>query len=127
MKIVKKIHVALLSLVAIAAIGTSVGTPAYAINVFGGCSGSNASSSVCSASKTDSVTPLFQKIISLLLYIIGIISILMIVIGGIKYVTSNGDSNNISSAKNTVQYAVVGLIVAVLGQAIVLFVVNWLK
>ena len=124
MKIMKKIHIALLSLVAIAAIGTSVGTPAYAINVFGGCSGDNASSSVCSASKKDSVTPLFQKIISLLLYIIGIISILMIVIGGIKYVTSNGDSNSIKSAKDTIMYAVIGLIVAIMAYAIVHWVVS---
>jgi hypothetical protein len=48
----------------------------------------------------------------------------MIVIGGIRYTTSNGDSAGITSAKNTILYAVVGLIVALLAYAIVNFVLT---
>ncbi len=49
---------------------------------------------------------------------------IMIVIGGIKYTTSNGDSSSVTSAKNTILYAVVGLIVAMMAYAIVNYVVG---
>ena len=48
----------------------------------------------------------------------------MIIIGGIKYVTSNGDSSGVTSAKNTILYAVVGLVVAVMAYTIVNFVLT---
>jgi len=96
-----------------------------ALNVYGACDG-NSSDAVCQA-KSDQVTPIFQKIISLLMYAIGAVSVIMIIVGGIKFATSNGDANSIQSAKTTILYSVAGLVVAILGQAIILFVVNWLK
>ena len=48
----------------------------------------------------------------------------MIIIGGLRYITSGGDSGNVTGAKNTILYAVVGLIVVALAQVIVRFVVN---
>lgn len=99
-----------------------VAAPAGAIDLFPKCSGSNAGTSVCQASSTDNANSMVANIISVMLYGIGIGAVIMIVVGGFKYVTSNGDSNNIQSAKNTILYAVIGLVVAILGQAIVLFV-----
>ena len=64
-----------------------------------------------------------KNVINVLLFIIGVISVIMIIIGGIRYVLSNGDSSQITSAKNTVLYAVIGLVVALLAYAIVNFVV----
>lgn len=64
-----------------------------------------------------------QQVINVLLFIIGAIAVIMIIIGGIKYVLSNGDSSQITSAKNTIMYAVIGLVVALLAYAIVNFVV----
>ena len=64
-----------------------------------------------------------QQVINVLLFIIGAVAVIMIIIGGIKYVLSNGDSSQITSAKNTIMYAVIGLIVALLAYAIVNFVV----
>lgn len=61
--------------------------------------------------------------IDMLLFIIGAISVIVIIIGGIKYVVSNGDSGAIQSAKNTIMYAVIGLIVAILSYSIINFVV----
>ena len=52
------------------------------------------------------------------------ISVIMIIIGGIKYVTSQGESAAVGSAKNTILYAVIGLIVAILASTIVAFVTN---
>lgn len=56
--------------------------------------------------------------------IVGVISVIMIIIGGLKYITSAGDSSNITSAKNTILYAVIGLVIVVLAQAIVLYVLD---
>lgn len=52
------------------------------------------------------------------------LSVLFIVIGGLKYVLSNGDSGAVSSAKNTILYAIIGLVVTMSGFAIVNFVVG---
>ena len=64
------------------------------------------------------------RVINLLLFIIGAVAVIMIIIGGIKYVTSNGDQGSVQSAKNTIMYAVIGLIVAIIAYAIVNFVVT---
>lgn len=64
------------------------------------------------------------QVTNILLFIIGTIAVIMVILGGIRYTLSNGDSSQISSAKNTVLYAVIGLIVALLAFAIVNFVVT---
>ncbi|MDO4773870.1 MAG: hypothetical protein Q4A37_01965 [Candidatus Saccharibacteria bacterium] len=70
---------------------------------------------------------LIAKIVNVLLFVIGIISVIMIIIGGIRYATSNGDANSVTGAKNTILYAVVGLVVAIFAYAIVNFVVTQIK
>ena len=65
---------------------------------------------------------LIKKVVNLLLWAIGIISVIMIIIGGIRYATSNGDSNQVTAAKNTIMYAVIGLVIAIFAYAIVKFV-----
>lgn len=66
----------------------------------------------------------FQTITNVLLYIIGAISVIMLIIGGIRYVVSGGDSAAVTSAKNTILYAVVGIVVAILAYALVNFVIS---
>jgi len=63
-------------------------------------------------------------IVDVLLFVIGVAAVIMIIIGGLKYVTSNGDSAGVTSAKNTILYSVVGIIVALLAYAIVKFVLG---
>lgn len=63
-----------------------------------------------------------KDIVNIILYILGAIAVIMIVIGGIKYTTSNGDSSSVKSAKDTILYSVVGLVVAIMAYAIVNFV-----
>ncbi|MBI2798402.1 hypothetical protein HYX70_03880 [Candidatus Saccharibacteria bacterium] len=60
-----------------------------------------------------------------LLIIIGAAAVIMIVIGGLKYVLSQGDENGLRSAKDTIIYAVVGLVVALLAFVIVNFVLSF--
>lgn len=66
---------------------------------------------------------LVKNIINLLLMAIGIVSVIMLIIGGFKYTTSNGDANQVTSAKNTIMYSIIGLVVAIFAFAIVNFVV----
>lgn len=66
----------------------------------------------------------FRTITNVLLFIIGAISVIMLIIGGIRYVVSGGDSSAVTSAKNTILYAIVGIIVALLAYALVNFVLN---
>jgi hypothetical protein len=67
---------------------------------------------------------MFSQISNVLLYIIGAVAVIMIVIGGLRYVISGGDSNQITAAKNTILYAVIGLIVAMLAYAVIGFVLD---
>ena len=67
---------------------------------------------------------LVKNIVNIILWVVGIMSVIMMVWGGIKYTTSAGDSNKVSSAKNTIIYAVIGLIVSIMAYAIVNFVIN---
>lgn len=64
---------------------------------------------------------IFTTIVNILLFIIGAVSVIMLIIGGIKYTVSGGDSTAITSAKNTILYAIIGLVVAFLAFA----AVNW--
>lgn len=72
----------------------------------------------------DKLNSLVANIVNILSVIVGIIAVIMIIIGGLKYITSSGDSGNVQSAKNTILYAVVGLIIVALAQVIVRFVLN---
>ncbi|MBM3210515.1 hypothetical protein FJZ39_04220 [Candidatus Saccharibacteria bacterium] len=65
-----------------------------------------------------------QQIINILLFIIGIISVIMLIIGGLRYVVSGGKSDQVTAAKNTILYAIIGLVVAIFAYAIVRFVVE---
>ena len=65
-----------------------------------------------------------KTIVNVLLFVLGAIAVIMIIIGGIRYTTSNGDASSIKGAKDTILYAVVGLVVAILAYAIVNFVLT---
>lgn len=66
----------------------------------------------------------FNKITSTVLYAVGIVSVIMLIYGGLRYVMSGGDSKKVTDAKNTILYAIIGLIIAVLSYAIVHFVLQ---
>lgn len=56
--------------------------------------------------------------------IAGALSLIFIIIGGLKYTLSNGDSNQINSAKNTILYSIIGLVISLSVFVIVNFVVS---
>lgn len=57
-------------------------------------------------------------------WLLAAISVIMIVVGGIRYITSQGNQQQLQSAKNTILYAVIGLVVAIAARAIVQLVVD---
>ena len=69
-------------------------------------------------------TGVFKTITNVLLYVLGAISVIMIIIGGLRYVVSGGNSTNVTAAKNTILYAIVGVIIAILSYAIINFVLG---
>jgi hypothetical protein len=73
---------------------------------------------------TVTVESALKTVVNVLLFVIGAVSVIMIVIGGIKYTTSNGDSSAVTSAKNTILYSVVGLVIALMAYAIINFVLE---
>ena len=71
-----------------------------------------------------SVGDIVSTVVKVLLFIIGAVSVIMIILGGIRYTISQGDSSAVTAAKNTILYAVIGLLVAIFAYAIVSFVVD---
>jgi len=85
------------------------------------CNGAASNDSEVCANKNQDANALIKTLINTLLYIIGALSVVMIIFAGISYTTSAGDAGKVTRAKNTLLYAIVGLVIAFLAYAIV----NW--
>ncbi len=70
------------------------------------------------------VNSLSKTIISTMLFIVGILAVVMIIYSGIRYITAHGDKSQVESAKNTLIYSIVGLVVAIVAYAVVSFVIS---
>lgn len=131
---IKKIKIFLATLVMPLAIGAPLAMPSIAsaqttdTTISDGlCGGSNFSVSGGTCDKTASETKLnttLKLVIDIFSLVVGVISVIMIIVGGLKYITSAGDSGNVTSAKNTILYAVIGLVVVALAQFIVRYVLS---
>jgi type IV secretion system pilin len=87
-------------------------------------SGNSTSSNACTSDGTGGLNDLLKTVLNILSLIVGIAAVIMIIVGGFRYVTSGGDSSGTASAKNTIIYAIVGLVIAVLAQVLVQFVLD---
>lgn len=83
------------------------------------CQG-NGNNAICQ-NKGEDANTLIKTLVNTLLFIVGTLSVIMIIYGGIRYATSAGNAAAVTGAKNTIIYAVVGLVVSFLAFA----VVNW--
>lgn len=124
-EIITKSNLALI-LACIALLGvlvlTTSSVQAAPVDVLQSCSG-NPEGRVCQGGG-NTVFEIIKGIINLLITIAGIISVIMIIVGGIKYTTSGGDAKAISSGKDTLVYAVIGLVISIMAYAIVNFVLS---
>lgn len=120
----KKISIIIATMFIGLMVGISLAPAAEAINVLDtACQSANGANEVCK-NKGDDLNTTIKDVINMLLYGVGIISVIAIIIGGIYYTMSTGDQGKIKTAKDTILYAVIGLIVAILAFAIVNFVVE---
>ncbi len=75
-------------------------------------------------SSANKVNKTVGTVINIFSWIVGVAAVIMIIVGGFRYITSSGDSGNVSAAKNTILYAIIGLVVVAMAQIIVQFVLN---
>jgi hypothetical protein len=123
MKRTKFINLSALSVLAIALL--SIATSPISMAFTGTMSdGAESARGVDQAATLFGATGIFTTISNVMLFIVGAISVIMVIIGGLRYVISGGNSSNITAAKNTILYAIVGLIIAIMAYAIINFVLE---
>jgi hypothetical protein len=88
----------------------------FKLDTSGGCASTSGG--------TAKIQNIVTDVVNIFSIIVGIVAVIMIIVGGFKYITSGGDSGNITSAKNTIVYAVIGLVIVALAQFFVQFVLN---
>lgn len=119
----------LLTIFALVVAFAGVAAPVHAaVNVIKNPSGDQADAAkVVNNDGNKTFQQTMKQVISTLFVVLGMIAVIMIIIGGIRYATANGDQGAITSAKNTILYSVVGLVVAIMAFAIVNFVISAFK
>ena len=76
------------------------------------------------AESEEGVNNLIATVINIFSVIVGIVAVIMIIYGGFRYITSGGDSSKITDARNTILYAIVGLIIVAFAQFVVKFILS---
>lgn len=111
-------------------LGGALALPATAgaIDVINGsaCSGGGASNPLCTSKDTaqNDLNSQIRNVTNVIMFLLGAVSVIVIIIGGMMYVVSAGDPGRAKKAKDTILYAVVGLVIALFAGAIVNFVVR---
>ena len=77
---------------------------------------------VSSASSGADLPSIASTVVNTMLFIVGILAVVMIIFSGIRYITAHGDKGQVESAKNTLIYSIVGLVIAIVAYAIVSWV-----
>src|SRR5581483_7242409 len=78
----------------------------------------------CSTQPTTTLSDTIDNIVNILSGLVGVIAVIMVIVGGFRYITSAGDTNRLAGAKNTIIYALVGIIIVALDQTLVHFVIH---
>ncbi len=101
-------------------------SPAYADNIADQyLTGENSvNPGIPGQTEDDSLMSIIKNIINAVIGLVGVAAVLMMIIGGVSFITSQGDANKVTKARNTILYGVVGLIIALLSFAIVNFVLG---
>jgi hypothetical protein len=90
----------------------------------GACNAAGTTTTCDPSSASGSLTQTIKDVIQILSVIAGAAAVVMIVVGGFRYVTSSGNAEATKSARNTIVYALVGLVIIALAQIIVHFTLN---
>ena len=124
----KSIKTVVVGLLAVSALLLGVGfaQPAFASDISNGAAAAqgNNNTTCLFSGQAGCTTGVFTTIVNTALFIIGALSVVMLIFGGIRYTISMGDAKNVTAAKNTIMYAIIGIVVAMLAFAIVNFVIG---
>lgn len=108
--------------------GVNAATNSNGSPTTGGIGGSSGSGQSIDCSSTgvnnDSIKSLAAKITNIFSIIVGAASVIMIIYGGFRYIISGGESGRVGAAKNSLIYAIVGLVIVALAQLIIHFVLS---
>ena len=118
-KLLLSVAAAVLTVVGMSNIATL--SPAYAADATGNA---NAYFDKITDKNDDNLMETIKLIINVIIGLVGMVAVVMMIMGGISFVTSQGDTAKVTKARNTILYGVVGLIVALLAFAIVNFVLS---
>lgn len=141
MKSIKNLTIAFFAAFVVAtAVPVVAPTPAYAVDLKSGIDASRPTEDkkdaqgnveigpdgkpVQTAATPGSLILSFRTISNILIFLVGAVSVLALIYGGFLYVTSTGEAKRVESAKSTILYAIVGIVVAIMAYAIVFFVTN---
>ena len=78
----------------------------------------------CSPEPPSTLDSIIKNILQILSIVVGLAAVIMVIIAGLKYITSGGDAEKVKGAKNTLIYALIGLVVVAFAQIIVHFVLT---
>jgi hypothetical protein len=78
----------------------------------------------CDATAQTGISNTVKTVVNVMSFIVGIISVIMIIIAGIRFTTSGGDPQAASGARQTIIYAVIGIVIVIMAQVIVAFVLD---
>lgn len=95
----------------------------YALGIIDGVNAAKGDGQPTDLFGTDGVV---STLTNVLLFIVGALSVIMLIIGGLRYTISGGNSTAVTAAKNTILYAIVGLVISFLAYAAINFVINTL-
>ncbi|MBC7564971.1 hypothetical protein H7100_01930 [Candidatus Saccharibacteria bacterium] len=98
-----------------------ISTDSFALTVFDGV---NAARGNGQPTELFGAGGVISTITNVLLFIVGALSVIMLIIGGLRYVISAGNSTAVTAAKNTVLYAIVGLVISFLAFAVINYIIS---
>lgn len=89
------------------------------------CEGiSGVSGGACTEAEANRVTDTIRNALRIFQVIAGVVAIFMMIIAGLRFITSSGSSDGVKSARNTILYASIGIIIVIISEAIIQFVLN---
>jgi hypothetical protein len=104
--------------------GASVQNNSIVNNINSGVNAATGQTAGTGCNLNQGIGKIASTVINLFSLVVGVVSVVFIIYAGFRYVTSGGSSENVSGAKNTLIYAIVGLVIVAIAQLIVHYVLN---
>lgn len=123
----KRIFLIFVAIFSLAGFALTPMTPAFADSKSDVCDGVGAASGGSGCTPTSGVSDINTVIrtgLRIFQSIVGLIAVIMMVTAGMRFVTSGGDATKVTSARNTLLYGAVGIVVVALSEVIIQFALN---